>query len=92
MGRTQEGAAPAELIALTRTDLVVGHGAVFVRKGKGDKDRVVPIGERGLAWVQKYLEEARPKLVSSAAEPSLFLTWRGEPFGLSGLSSLVRAT
>ena len=62
---------------------------VFVRKGKGDKDRCVPIGERALAWIQKYFEEARPNLLKAAGERSLFLTWRGAPFGLSGISYLV---
>jgi len=35
---------------------------------------VVPIGERGLAWVEKYLEEARPTLLKTPAEQRLFLT------------------
>jgi integrase/recombinase XerD len=83
------GARRAELIALTLTDLDVGRGVVFVRKGKGDKDRCVPIGERALAWIHRYIEEARPNLLKAAGERSLFLTWRGEPFGLSGISYLV---
>ena len=83
------GVRRAELIALTLPNLDVGRGVVFVRKGKGDKERVVPIGERALAWVQRYIEEARPTLVKTFAEQSLFLTWRGEPFGLSGISYLV---
>lgn len=83
------GARRAELIALTLTDLDAGRGVVFVRKGKGDKDRCVPIGERALAWIQKYIEESRPNLLRAAGERSLFLTWRSEPFGLSGISYLV---
>ena len=35
----------------------------MVREGKGKRDRVVPIGERAAAWVDKYLQEARPQLL-----------------------------
>ena len=41
------------------------RGVVTVRQGKGKKDRVVPIGERALLWVKKYLAEARPQLLQA---------------------------
>ena len=43
----------------------------MVRQGKGKKDRIVPIGERALAWVEAYLEEVRPRWSSSPTRATL---------------------
>ena len=51
---------------------------VMVREGKGNRDRVVPVGERALAWLDKYLIEARPQLLT-VDHPRLFVTDYGEP-------------
>lgn len=79
-----------EALRLTAADLDFAGGAVSVRQGKGRKDRVIPIGERALAWLGKYLTEARPKLarVGDEAGP-LFVTERGTPFTTKHLSALV---
>jgi integrase/recombinase XerD len=39
------------------------RGAILIRQGKGKKDRMVPVGERAAAWIEKYLYEARAGLV-----------------------------
>jgi len=62
---------------------------VTVRQGKGRKDRVVPIGERALAWIDKYLGEARPQLVMEPDEGTLFLSSEGGPFHPDRMSVLV---
>ena len=49
-----------ELIHLKLYDLDLERGTVTIRQGKGKKDRVIPIGDRAVAWIQKYLREARP--------------------------------
>ena len=49
-----------ELIRLKLYDLDLERGTLLIRQGKGKKDRYVPIGERAVAWLQKYLREARP--------------------------------
>ena len=79
-----------ELTRLAVPDVDFAGGAVFVRQGKGRKDRVVPIGERALAWVEKYLADARPRLarVGDEAGP-LFLTERSVPLTVSYLSAMV---
>lgn len=59
-------------------DLDPGRGVVFVREGKGGRDRLVPIGVRALAWLDRYLIEARPQLVAAPHE-TLFVTDYGEP-------------
>jgi integrase/recombinase XerD len=52
-----------ELIRLRPHDLDLARGVVVVREGKGQNDRVVPIGARAIAWLEKYLDEARPEFV-----------------------------
>jgi integrase/recombinase XerD len=52
-----------------------------IRQGKGRKDRVIPVGERALAWIDKYLRESRPQLPTSGGDDgTVFLTHMGEPF------------
>ncbi len=79
-----------EIANLKLYDLDADRMLVFVRLGKGKKDRVVPIGERALAWTNKYLEEARPGLSSSQSDESLFLTNLGEAFTPNRLTQMVR--
>lgn len=71
------GLRRAELVALDVTDVDFERGLVTVRHGKGDKDRIVPIGERALAWLARYLVEVRGFLGAPEAERALFLcVWR----------------
>jgi integrase/recombinase XerD len=51
---------------------------------------VVPIGERALLWVEKYVSEARDELVAAIDEGALFLTAQGEPMTLMRATGLVR--
>jgi integrase/recombinase XerD len=48
--------------------------------GKGNKERVVPVGRKAVAAMQRYLEAGRPKLVNQRSPANLFLTRRGTPF------------
>lgn len=63
---------------LTRSDVDFIRQVVFVREGKGGRDRVVPLGVRASAWLQKYLYEARPQLTVNDAT-ALFVTDYGDP-------------
>jgi integrase/recombinase XerD len=83
------GVRRAELAHLNVHDLDRSRGVVMVRLGKGAKDRVVPIGERAVAWIEKYIAEARPKLVRRAEDEMLFVSRQGGRIGLSALSHLV---
>jgi integrase/recombinase XerD len=51
---------------------------------------VVPVGERALAWLDKYLHEIRPELAIDPDDGTVFLTAEGEPFSPNHLSALVR--
>jgi integrase/recombinase XerD len=78
-----------ELTQLEVTDLNPERQTLRVRQGKGGKDRVVPVGNRALKWLERYLEEVRPRLVFHASERHLFLTSYGGPFAANVLSRMV---
>lgn len=78
-----------ELIGLRLGDIDRERHTVLIRQGKGKKDRVVPIGERAVSWVDRYSESARPRLLIGDAGDVLFLTNLGQPFTPDRLSGLV---
>jgi len=80
-----------EVINLHLFDVDFDRGTLMVRQGKGHKDRMVPIGERALAWIAKYRDEGRPHLTGPADDGSLFLTNLGEAFTRSRMTQLVRS-
>lgn len=79
-----------ELMHLKLYDVDRERATLTIRQGKGKKDRMIPIGERALAWVEKYLREARPQLAIEPDDATLFLTQYGEPFHPDALSTLAR--
>lgn len=79
-----------ELLNLQVFDLDAERGTVMIRQGKGKKDRMVPIGERAIAWIEKYRDDVRPELATGADEGTLFLTHLGEAFTPNRLTQLVR--
>lgn len=79
-----------ELINLRLYDLDAERGTLMVRLGKGRKDRMVPIGERAIAWITKYLNDVRPALALTPEEEHLFLTNLGESFTPTRLTQIVR--
>lgn len=79
-----------ELLGLKLYDLDQERGTVFIRQGKGKKDRMIPMGERAFSWVRRYLEEARPQLVLSPDDGTVFLTNVGLVFEPNRLTQLVR--
>jgi integrase/recombinase XerD len=77
-----------EIVRLLVTDLDVERKTLFV-KGKGNKDRVVPIGERAIAWIERYLSEVRPVFALESEEKALFITEYGKKMSEDGLSHRV---
>jgi integrase/recombinase XerD len=79
-----------ELLGLKLYDLDAERGTIFIRQGKGKKDRMIPMGERAFAWVHRYLDEARPSLALSPDDGTVFLTNVGLVFEPNRLTQLVR--
>lgn len=79
-----------EVITLRWDDFDIERGTIFIREGKGKVDRMVPIGERALAWCEKYLHEVRPQLDLTGHDPAFFLTSLGEAFTPNRMTQLVR--
>lgn len=84
------GIRRGELARLVLFDLDAERRTLLIRQGKGRKDRLVPVGERALAWVERYLHEARPTLAREPDDGTLFLTVDGTPFSLDRLTQLAR--
>lgn len=85
------GLRRSELAHLALYDLEPTRGTVMVRQGKGRKDRVVPIGHRARAWIEKYVTDVRPEYVVDPDEKALFLTASGASFdGKCALGDLVK--
>jgi integrase/recombinase XerD len=78
-----------ELARLRMEDLNRERQTLQIRQGKGHKDRVVPVGDRALTWLERYLDEVRPRLALDAQQPALFLTSYGEAFNPDVISRMV---
>jgi integrase/recombinase XerD len=85
------GIRRGEIVALKLYDLSLDRGVLLVRQGKGKKDRYVPIGERAIAWLEKYIREARPQLAIEPDDMTVFLTAQGEPFSRDHMTANVKA-
>lgn len=71
------GLRVSELVGLTVDQLNTRQGVVRTF-GKGSKERLVPVGEEALLWLERYLQQARPALLGSRLSMHLFVTQRGE--------------
>ncbi len=69
------GLRVSELVNLQLPNLSLNQGVVRVL-GKGNKERLVPLGEEAGRWLRRWLEEARPGLVKGATVPEVFVTAR----------------
>jgi site-specific recombinase XerD len=82
------GLRSREAVDLDCADVDFEQELVHVR-GKGDKERAVPLGEEAAYWLARYLREARPALVSSRGSDGLFLSVRGRRLDTSTLRRLL---
>jgi integrase/recombinase XerD len=69
----------AELRGIRLEQLHLDAGFVSV-VGKGNKERVVPVGKKAIEAIEQYLSSGRPKLITARSPANLFLTQRGTPF------------
>ena len=78
------GLRSAEAVGLDLADVDFEQELVHVRRGKGGKERVVPLGEQAAYWTARYLRDARPALAQGAND-ALFLSTRGRRLDTSTL-------
>ncbi len=83
------GLRRTELARLRRYDADLARLTLFVHEGKGGRDRVVPLGARAAAWLDRYLVDARPRLLGAASE-ALFVTDWGQPVTPEQVATAVR--
>jgi integrase/recombinase XerD len=84
------GLRVGECARLDLADVNLGPGVLFVRDGKGRKDRVVPLQGRAADAVEIYVRDARPVLLKDPHEPALFLTKHGTRVRVKAIQYLVR--
>ena len=84
------GLRVSELVSLRVMDVDRATGCIRCI-GKGDKERIVPIGKKALSLVERYLRDARPKLVGKKQPqaPTLFINRRGGPLSRVGVWKIL---
>ncbi len=84
------GIRRGEAVKLGVYDIDAERGTVLVREGKRSKDRIVPIGERALRWIEKYQSKVRSRLLTDPNDTSLFISRLGGAMTPSHLTLLAR--
>jgi len=83
------GLRVSELVGLTLAQVSLDTGVVRV-VGKGNKERLVPLGEEAIRWLTRYLASARPALVGSGKSSAVFVTTRRAPLTRQAFWALVK--
>ncbi len=83
------GLRASETIGLELGDIDTREGLLRAR-GKGSKERLVPLGRKAIAAITAYLRGGRPKLVGERHEAKLFVNFRGGPLTRQGLYKIVQ--
>ncbi|MDE1175275.1 MAG: site-specific tyrosine recombinase XerD [Edaphobacter sp.] len=84
------GLRVAEICSLHVEDLNLDSGQALVR-GKGDKERIVPLGRTAIEALERYLKLGRPELVTAGMQRALFLSVRGKPLTRQWVWEMVRS-
>ncbi len=82
------GLRASETISLDVSDIDIEKGVLLAR-GKGSKERLVPVGDKALAAVRMYMRSGRPGLIGDSDERKLFVNFRGGPLTRQGLYKIV---
>lgn len=77
-------------VANLRTDNILKDQAILRVTGKGDKERIVPIGRKALELLLKYISDIRPKLAVSSTEVTIFLSKNGRPLNRERIWAIVK--
>jgi integrase/recombinase XerD len=83
------GLRVSELVDLKRSQMSLDAGVVRVL-GKGRKERLVPLGEEAVRWIERYLARARPELAGKSKSDAVFVTARGGPLTRQAFWALIK--
>ncbi|MBV9467601.1 MAG: site-specific tyrosine recombinase XerD [Solirubrobacterales bacterium] len=83
------GLRASEVISLQLSELDLEGGFLRAR-GKGSKERIVPIGSKAIESLNRYLSDSRPRLVGLRDEPRVFVNLRGGGLSRQGLYKIVQ--
>jgi integrase/recombinase XerD len=83
------GLRASEAVGLELRDLDLEEGLLCAR-GKGSKERIVPVGRQALAATGAFLRSGRPELVGDRVQPMLLVNHRGGPLTRQGLYKIVQ--
>jgi integrase/recombinase XerD len=83
------GLRVGEIVSLRQEDLRLETASVQVR-GKGDKERIVPIGKKAIEAIEAYVLRGRPGLVKGKMQRALFLSVNGRPLTTQVVWSMVK--
>jgi integrase/recombinase XerD len=83
------GLRASEAVTLELVELDLEAGMLRAR-GKGSKERLVPIGSKAVSSLRVYLDQGRPRLVTQADEPRVFVNLRGGGLSRQGLYKIVQ--
>ena len=83
------GLRRTELCHLECIDFHAERRTLYIRQGKGKKDRIVPVGERAAHWLERYLVEVRPRLCLDTRTSFIFLTGYGGAFHPDFMTRMV---
>jgi integrase/recombinase XerD len=83
------GLRVSELVGLKNVQVSLDSGVVRVL-GKGAKERLTPLGEEAVGWIERYQREVRPELLGARKSDALFVTARGAPMTRQAFWGLVK--
>ena len=83
------GLRVSELVSVRVGQVSQDMGVVRI-VGKGSKERLVPLGEEALAWIRRYVAQARPAILDGKRTDALFVTARGESMTRQAFWHLIR--
>jgi integrase/recombinase XerD len=83
------GMRVSELVGVKPGELRLDEGYLTCL-GKGDKERIVPLGDQAVDWLRRYISDGRSRLTRQGSTPWLFVNWRGGPLSRVGVWKLLK--
>jgi len=84
------GMRKSEVINLELYDIDFDEKKIFIRQGKGRKDRIIPMSKNAGLYLREYIEKVRPVLLEdNVNEVNIFISSQGKAFGMAGLEAML---